>query len=136
MVRSSNLDRSAYRTKCRQKLSEHIRKIWPSSGEYERLTSLEVAKLGILIEPAEVRLITSSNDPYTWHRLPDKQHLFEKHLSKHSIGAYRELCRGIGVSFEAVLVPESNNAAERKAHGQRPGVRGCLLPIAYAQLTE
>jgi len=91
-----------------------------------------VAKLGILIEPVEVRLITSSNDPYTWQILPEKQHLFKKHLSKHSIGAYRELCRGIDVLFEAVLAPESNNAAERKVHGQRLGVRGYLLPIAYA----
>ncbi len=89
-----------------------------------------MVKLGISIEPAEVRLITSGDDPYTWQTLPEKQHLFEKHLSKHSIGAYRELCRGVGVSFEAILAPESNNAAERKPLRERAGVRVCVLSIA------
>ena len=37
-LRSSNLDRAAYRMKCRQKLSEHIRKIGLSRGEQELLT--------------------------------------------------------------------------------------------------
>ncbi len=73
-----------------------------------------MTNLGILIEPAEVRLITSGDDPYTWQRLPGKEHLFEKHLSKHSIGAYRELCRGVGVSFEAVLALGSSTGAEKK----------------------
>ena len=83
-----------------------------------------MTKLGISIEPAEVRLITSANDPYTWQILPEKEYLFKKHLSKHSIGAYRELCRGVGLSFEAVLVPESSNAAEwelLKGRGARVG---------------
>jgi len=40
------------------------------------------------------------------------QHLFQKQLSKHSVGAYRELCRGVGVSFEAVLVDEPSKIAE------------------------
>jgi hypothetical protein len=88
-----------------------------------KVSTLEVVKLGISIKPAEVRLITRSDDPYTWQVLQEKQHLFTKHLSKHSIGAYRELYRGVGVSFEAIPAPKSNNAAERKAHGQRPEVR-------------
>jgi len=73
-----------------------------------------VTKLGISIEPAEVRLITSADDPYTWQILPEKQYLFTKHLSKHSIGAYKELCQGVGVSFEAVLASESSNIVEGK----------------------
>lgn len=35
-------------------------------------------------------------------------------MSKHSIGAYRELYREVDVSFEAVLMPEPSNDAERK----------------------
>ena len=89
-----------------------------------------MAKLGISIEPAEVRLITSGDDPYTWHMLPEKQHLFMKHLSKHSIGTYRELCRGVGVSFEAILSHNSSNAAERKPRGERPETRVGVLSIA------
>ena len=82
-----------------------------------------MTKLGISIEPAEVRLILSATDPYTWQILSEKEHLFKKHLSKHSIGAYRELCRGVGVSFEAVLAPGSSNTTEQKLLKER-GVAG------------
>ena len=37
-----------------------------------------------------------------WAVLPEKKHLFAKQLSKHSIGAYMELCRGVGVSYEGI----------------------------------
>jgi hypothetical protein len=36
--------------------------------------------------------------------LPEKKHLFLKNISDHSIGAYKELCKGIGVAFEAIPV--------------------------------
>ena len=49
----------------------------------------------------QVRLITGADDPYAWKVLPEKEHLFKK--SKHSIGAYMELWREVGVSFEALL---------------------------------
>jgi hypothetical protein len=39
--------------------------------------------------------------------LRGKEHLFKKRLSKHSIGAYMGLRRGIGVLFEAELAAES-----------------------------
>jgi hypothetical protein len=58
--------------------------------------------VGILVEPAQVRLITTPDDSYSWKVLPGKEHLFEKHLSKHSTGAYMELFREVGTSFEAV----------------------------------
>jgi len=50
-----------------------------------------VVKLGINDELAEVRLITSAEDPYVWQTLPEKSHLFKKQLSKHTVGAYKEL---------------------------------------------
>ncbi len=56
----------------------------------------------ILIELLQVRLITGTNNPYTWKVLPEKKHLFSKNLSDYSIGAYKELCEGISVAFEAV----------------------------------
>jgi len=59
-------------------------------------------QLGISIDLLEVRLITRVEDPYSWQSLPTRTYLFEKNLSKHSIGAYMELCREVGVSFEAV----------------------------------
>ena len=49
-----------------------------------------------------MRLITGGDDPYAWTILPGKEHLFRKHLSKHSVEAYIELCQEVGVSFKAV----------------------------------
>jgi hypothetical protein len=46
--------------------------------------------------------MTNAEDPYSWKYLQTRAHLFEKSLSKHSIGAYIELCREVGASFEAV----------------------------------
>ncbi len=43
-----------------------------------------------------------------WAALPEKEYLFTKQLNKHSIGAYMELYRGIGVLFELVAQPGSN----------------------------
>jgi hypothetical protein len=43
-----------------------------------------------------------------WVPVPEKEHLFKKQLSKHSIGAYMELCRGVGVPFEAIAQPRSD----------------------------
>jgi hypothetical protein len=36
--------------------------------------------------------------------LPEKNYLFSKNMSDHSISAYKELCGEIGVLFEAVPV--------------------------------
>jgi hypothetical protein len=71
-------------------------------------TSLE-----LLVEPAQVRLITTSDDQYCWKVLPGKEHLFEKQMSKHSIGAYMELFREVGVSFEAVLATSETTKQDR-----------------------
>jgi len=65
--RSNNLERAKWRSKCRRKLSEHIKN-----------------NLGISIDPAQVRLITSTDDPYTWKALPGKEHLFKKQLNRKS----------------------------------------------------
>ena len=55
-----------------------------------------------MIEPAQVRLIPAVEDGYLWRAIPEKKYLFTKQLSKLSIGAYMELCREVGKSFEAV----------------------------------
>ncbi len=96
----------------------------------------EVTKLGILVKPAEVRLITSTDDPYNWRILPEKQYLFKKYLSKYSIGVYRELCREVGILFEAVLAPESSNATEGKLPEERRGAIVGVISIAQPWLTE
>jgi hypothetical protein len=104
LPRPSNQDRARWRTKCRQKLSEHISKIsaFKVSRNFLDTNETTEGQLGISIDPSEVRLITRVEDPYSWQSLPARTYLFEKNLSKHSIGAYMELCREVGVSFEAV----------------------------------
>ena len=68
----------------------------------------------IKIEPAQVRLQPGIEDGYVWKPVPKTEHLFKeylftKQLSKHSIGAYMELYRGVGVSFEAAPLFNSGN---------------------------
>ena len=81
------------------------------------LTKLKEDSLGMSIEPTHVRLITNANDPYSWKVRLGKEHLFKKQLSKHSIGAYMELCRGVGVSFQAVVacLPRESQSLEQES---------------------
>ncbi|KAF1949116.1 hypothetical protein CC80DRAFT_581698 [Byssothecium circinans] len=92
-VRASNVERLEWRTKCRKELSSHIQ-----------------SKLGIIVEPAQVRLLPSPDDPYTWRFLPEKKHLFSKNISDHSISAYKDLCNGVGRTFEAIPAKQRNSA--------------------------
>jgi len=55
-----------------------------------------------MIEPSQVRLKTGPDEVYAWERLSDKEHLFSKNISDHSIGALKELYQEVGLSFEAV----------------------------------
>ncbi|KFY94739.1 hypothetical protein V500_03087 [Pseudogymnoascus sp. VKM F-4518 (FW-2643)] len=62
------------------------------------------SQLGLAILPTDVKLITKPEDVYQWSILtPGKAALFNKQLSKHSTGAYIDLCNGAGVHFKAVL---------------------------------
>ena len=69
-----------------------------------------MTKLGLLIEPSQVRLIPRSNDASAWQIVSEKEHLFQEHLSKHSIGVYGGLYQGVGVLFKAVLSVEPSRA--------------------------
>lgn len=60
-------------------------------------------KLSLSVKPEDVRLITGPEDLYRWSRLVSSDHLFARHLSKHSIGAYSELYKNLEKTFEAVL---------------------------------
>jgi hypothetical protein len=60
--------------------------------------------VGILIKLLQVRLITGTNNPYTWKVLLEKKHLFSKNISDYLIGAYKELYKGINITFKAILI--------------------------------
>ena len=102
---ASNESRRAYRTKCRTKMAEHICKVRQMLKH--KLLSDTGNKLGIVVKPEEVRLITTADDLYTWRVVPSKEHLFrrdilKRHMSQHSIRAYRQLLNAVGQSLEAV----------------------------------
>lgn len=73
------------------------------------------------VDPANIRLIPAKDDPYYWQSLPGKSYLFDKHLSKLSIGPLMELCREVGTSFWAVTpsVEKSTNSAAREKSPQK-----------------
>jgi hypothetical protein len=61
------------------------------------------------VSPPDVRLITTPQDPYKWAFVPEKRHLFQKHLSKHCIRVYKEIYIDIDdEAFEAILIDASN----------------------------
>ncbi|KAJ9638604.1 hypothetical protein H2204_004080 [Knufia peltigerae] len=81
----SNEERAIWRSRCRRRLADHI-----------------FESLKIKVEPRNVKLITSPVDRYRWVVDTKAQYLFTKHLSKHSLKAYRELYAFIGGAIQAV----------------------------------
>lgn len=55
-----------------------------------------------MIEASQVRLKTNADDPYTWEKLDEKEHLFSKNLSDLSIGQLKDLCDSVDKSFIAI----------------------------------
>jgi hypothetical protein len=123
-IRTSNLERGKWRSKCREQLSKHIRKTSPATTLNLANTTPE-SRIGIEIEPSQVRLIPRPDDPYTWKVLPEKKYLFSKNISDHSISAYKELCGEIGVLFEAVPV-----VARQARTGSESGIAQKVFTLA------
>ncbi|KKY22286.1 hypothetical protein UCRPC4_g03309 [Phaeomoniella chlamydospora] len=48
-------------------------------------------RLGLKVDPVDVRLITGDDIPYKWSCIPEKRYLFRKQLSKLNIREYVEL---------------------------------------------
>ena len=69
-IRTSNLERGKWRGKCREQLSKHICKTSPVSSSTVTNITLE-SRIGIAIEPSQVRLIPGADGPYSWKVLPE-----------------------------------------------------------------
>ncbi|KAH8430117.1 uncharacterized protein LDX57_007795 [Aspergillus melleus] len=85
MAQSSNKKRALRRQWCREALSRHIHN-----------------RLGLRIDPNEVRLQPAPQDGYVWSVTDSKAHLLETPLSNGTVGLYEEICRALGHSLEAV----------------------------------
>lgn len=110
--RASNIARAAWRARCRQLMSEHLSKY---TRRYTRENRAQpdqgdlVDRIGVHVSPDRVRLRPSYEDGYRWVTLPGREHLFAKPLSKHSTGAYMEMCRELGRSIEAARYDTSDH---------------------------
>lgn len=62
-------------------------------------------RLGIEIDPRDVRLVPYHIDPYCWRYDDSLASLFEKPLSQHDISARRRLLEELGRKFEATSAP-------------------------------
>jgi hypothetical protein len=61
------------------------------------------------IEPSQVRLVPTINDPYRWKYPPRLQKLFTKNMSDQSIGVYKILCREIEVKKSIIAVAQDES---------------------------
>ena len=83
-----------------------------------------------MIEASQVRLKTNGDDPYTWEKMDEKEHLFSKNLSDLSIGQLKDLCDGVDKSFIAVWkVPVQS---ELPSQNGEESVRAAHLRQLYA----
>lgn len=76
------------------------------------ILTLLVNKLGIEVDPSDVRTNPKRKDPYSWKVLCGQEEvfsqIFSKNLSEHSIGTYRLLIDEVGKTFEAVSTDTHN----------------------------
>ena len=61
------------------------------------------SELQLDVPPTQVRLRPKPEELYTWEVQPAKGHLFQKGMSKLSVGSYMELVAGLGTFFRVVL---------------------------------
>lgn len=104
LTNMNNQKRASWRSMCRRRLAQHICKIMKCYSCYISNLKNTDETLGIQVKPSEVRLRPNEDGlQYAWKvDDPSLESLFDKHLSKHSVGAYMQLYREVGQSFHAV----------------------------------
>ncbi|CAG8902310.1 unnamed protein product [Penicillium egyptiacum] len=81
-------------------------------------------ELGLKVHPSHVRLKSINDDtPYTWKILDQGLlPLFQRHLSKHSIGSYKQLCSEIGKTFHVIGKHGAGKIIESPCHSDIQGI--------------
>ena len=95
--RRSNEERARWRNKCRKALSKQIGKTWCRWGRPKFTENSKEDRLGLLVEPSQVRLVPGPNDPYGWRYPPHLRRLFKRNMSDQTVGVYKALCREVEV---------------------------------------
>lgn len=71
------------------------------SGIYSKV-GISEQRVSIAIEPLDVRLVTGKDDQYCWRAVLHIRHLFSKQFSDYGLGAFKDLCQGVGETFKAI----------------------------------
>ena len=83
-----------------------------------------------MIETLQVRLKTNADDPYTWEKLDEKEHLFSKNLSDLSIGQLKDLCDGVDKFFIAILkAPFQSESGVQDGDESVRAARSCQFDV-------
>ena len=94
--------------KSQRQISVRSTNIWSIPFDNVSLDS----RLGITVEPSQVRLKTNDDDPYTWEKTEAISHLFIKNLSEFSIKALQKLCECIDDNCVAATWKPSIKASQ------------------------
>lgn len=78
-----------------------------------------------MIATSQVRLKTNADDPYTWEKLDEKEHLFSRNISDLSIGQLKDLCDGVDKWFIAIC--KAPFQSELPVQDGEESVRAALL---------
>ena len=73
------------------------------------LTLSQDKRLGLIVEPIEVRMHPRASDGYKWSILPQSQYLFRQNLSKLTTRTYQQIIQCIGTSVEVVRNDSSSS---------------------------
>ena len=83
-----------------------------------------------MIEASQVRLKTNADDPYTWEKLDEKEHLFSRNLSDLSISQLKDLCDSVDKSFIAIWkAPFSSEISVQDGEESVRRARSCQFDV-------
>ena len=70
-------------------------------------------RLGLFVEPSQVRLVPGPNDPYGWRYPPRIRKLFKRNMSDQTVGEYKAFCREVEVVTSTGLVDGKQGVMRR-----------------------
>jgi hypothetical protein len=100
--RRSNQDRAKWRIDCRNALSAHIGESFRREPTPLFTKTSEEERLGLFVEPSQVRLVPGPHDPYRRDYPPRLRTLFKRNMSKQTVSVYKALYQGVGKSFHVM----------------------------------
>ena len=90
-------------------------------------------RLGLFVEPSQVRLVPGPNDLYGWRYPSHIRKLFKRNMSDQTVGVYKALCREVEIkrSVNAVARDTSTELGELESQSDEVTVR-TLISMSHA----